>query len=170
MIETKIESTDPVSELCPNVVVPNTSNPLLPAVDEDWKLRSQHLAMVQAAIARMNQNSFVVKAWSATLTGAVLALAAQKPEFRALSWGAIAPPLLCCWLDAFYLRTERRFRELFEAIRGTPGRVAQFDMNPTPFVTGFSSWLTCLSRPIVLVVHAPVLLAAAVAARLITGR
>jgi len=137
---------------------------------EEGKRLVEHLKLVQAVIARMNHNSFVVKAWSATLTGALLALAFQKPEHWAVAWAAPAAPLMCWWLDAFYLRAERRFRELFDALRNPTTSAAPFTMNPEPFVTPFSSWSQCLRGPVVAGIHGPVLGAAIVAALLLARR
>src|SRR5436309_15095253 len=68
----------------------------------------EHLKMIQAAIARMAQNSFVTKGWSVTLVTATLALTVTEKQ-HALVLLSIVPALAFWFLDAFYLRQERLF-------------------------------------------------------------
>lgn len=98
--------------------------------------RVKHLEFLQAVISRLASNSFVLKGWAVTLVAALFALA-QLDESRALIWFA-AMPILTFWgLDAYYLRRERAFRLLFDAVR-RPHRdgetpVEDFSMDTTPF-------------------------------------
>lgn len=90
--------------------------------------RIKHLEFIQATIARQATHAFSVKGWSLTVAGAIYAYTASH-----LTWWmaivALLPPVAFAWLDAFYLRQERLFRELYrDAIRsGTT--VAVFDMD-----------------------------------------
>src|ERR1700690_1233528 len=73
---------------------------------------STHLEFVQQVIARMNGNSFQLKTWAVTLTAGLFALSDRsKPEFALLAIG----PIAVFWiLDAYYLRLERQYREMYK--------------------------------------------------------
>src|SRR5687767_6592867 len=76
----------------------------------------KHLEMIQGVINRMAGNSFLLKGWSLTVAAALLAFAVDNrdPGFVALAF----IPLLGLWaLDAYYLRRERLYRELYEDVR-----------------------------------------------------
>ena len=68
----------------------------------------KEIDLIQAVIKRMASNSFLIKGWTVTLVVATLLLKGEGAH------PAIAfIPLLIFWLlDAFYLRTERMYREL----------------------------------------------------------
>ena len=73
-----------------------------------------HLAMMQAVISRMAENSRSCKVWCVTLVAAVLVLVAQTGEPRhALI--ALVPTLLFLCLDAYYLALENAFRDSYDA-------------------------------------------------------
>jgi len=92
-----------------------------------------HLQMVQNVITRMASNSFALKAVTVTLTAGVLAFtgAATDPSPQILL--AALVPLVMLWgMDAQYLRLERLFRRLYDAIRR--GEVEEpFSMNIGPY-------------------------------------
>ncbi len=77
--------------------------------------REAHLAMIQGVINRHAQNSFLLKGWSVLLVFALLAVAASSSE------GWILPvaflPAAAFWgLDGYFLRQERLFRYLYNAL------------------------------------------------------
>lgn len=78
----------------------------------------KHLEMIQAVVARLNGNSFLLKGWGTTLASALLVLEARSGIAR------VAPValgvLLVFWaLDAYYLWQERRFRRLYDLVRSS---------------------------------------------------
>ncbi len=75
----------------------------------------KHVEMAQGIINRMAGNSFVVKGWAITLVAVLLALD-LKNSSTSVIWVALVPALGFWYLDAFYLRQERLFRELHNAI------------------------------------------------------
>ncbi|MCS3396911.1 hypothetical protein [Burkholderia thailandensis] len=85
-----------------------------------------HLGFIQGAINRMAGNVFLVKGWSVALAAAMTALTSDS-KFG--SYIAVVPMLLFWWLDAYYVRQEKLFRELFGMVSagGTPA--AQFSMD-----------------------------------------
>ena len=105
---------------------------------EDINKQIKHLEFIQAVVTRLNTNSFQVKGLAVTLVSALLALAASTKEDEIL---LIALPMVVIFwfLDAYYLRQERLFREVYKEASGrkmknikpkylkTP--LAVFDMN-----------------------------------------
>jgi hypothetical protein len=90
--------------------------------------RIKHLDMVQAVVARLGGNGFVVKGWAITIAGAFLGFAITR-ENGWLALAAALPTLMFWFLDATFLRSERAFRLLFEEVRS--GRAQPFFMNAT---------------------------------------
>lgn len=86
----------------------------------------EHLKMLQAVITRMAGNSFQVKTWCITLTSALLALSAKDARF--MVFVAYLPVLMFWWLDAFFLRQERLFRELYDLVRINDQEESDFSM------------------------------------------
>src|SRR5205809_6401019 len=88
--------------------------------------RLEHLKMVQGIVARMAQNSFLLKGWSVTLTAGILVAAAVGND-ATFSPLALLPALVFWVLDAFYLRQERLFGVLHDDI------CAAFGEDPATF-------------------------------------
>lgn len=78
--------------------------------------RIKHLELVQGIISRMANNSFLIKGWSVTVAAALFALAAKDSDAR-FALLAILPIFAFWYLDAYYLRQERLFRQLYEKVR-----------------------------------------------------
>src|SRR5438552_18609082 len=115
--------------------------------------KAKHLEMIQAVVSRLAGNSFSVKGWSITLVSALFALAAKDANVRYAVLALL--PALCFWgLDAYYLRQERLFRKLYDAVRtgatvgDPPTPVIQlFSMNTTPVSPMVDSWArTAISK------------------------
>lgn len=90
--------------------------------------RIKHLEMVQAVVARLGGNGFLIKGWAATVAGAFQGFGITRGN----AWLAVAGVLPTClfwFLDASFLRSERAFRLLFEGIR--TDAVEPFFMNAT---------------------------------------
>ncbi len=104
-------------------------NTLTPEKHAD--LRLKHLEMVQAVIARLAGTGASHKNYCLTISTAIcgLAVTLQKPAIVLL---ALLPILVFAFLDAQYLRTERRFRDHFDLIRAEEwGAAPSFSMTPT---------------------------------------
>lgn len=92
-----------------------------------------HLGFIQGVITRMGGNSLALKGAAMALTTAVIAVMGAVPDFNTLFiLAAIAPIGLFWFMDAQYLKLERQFRKLYDAIRLNQD-VAEFSMNPAPF-------------------------------------
>jgi len=112
--------------------------------------------MVQTAIARMAQNSFVLKGWSVTLATGILAVALGEKQ-QAFAWLGLLPALAFWGLDAFYLRQEKLFRALHDdvcAAFGTTSAVT-FSMDTVKVTNRPASWARLLFNRTVVGVHAP---------------
>lgn len=86
----------------------------------------EHLKMLQAIITRMASNSFMIKGWCVTLVSAVLALSAKDAHH--MVFVAYLPVLMFWWLDAYFLRQERLFRELYDHVRNSQEEESNFSM------------------------------------------
>jgi hypothetical protein len=117
--------------------------------------RLKHLEMIQAVIARLGNDSFLVKGWAVTVSGVFLGLAvsASKPGLALVS---LAPTLLFWVLDSYYLRSERLFRAFYERARtagagylllGMDGTSAAFVQTLTASEQKRLSWSKTFWRP-----------------------
>ncbi|MGY1578445.1 hypothetical protein [Streptomyces sp. MN13] len=94
--------------------------------------RVKHLEFIQATIARLSTNSFLVKGWALTLGAGFLALSASQKSWTVAGAGVV--PLLCFWfLDAHFLRQERLYRRLYDAARRADSTVEVLSMDVRPF-------------------------------------
>lgn len=92
----------------------------------DNKIR--HLEMIQGIINRMAGNSFSLKGWAVTLEAGLFALASKEAD--KLYFIIVYIPVLIFWgLDAFYLREERIYRELYNIVRNKLETEIDFDMD-----------------------------------------
>lgn len=108
-------------------------------------MRLKHLEMVQSIIARIANYGATLKNYSLTLTTAIcgFSITLQRPSVAIL---ALLPVVLFATLDVQYLRTERRFRALFDKIRledwstQTDARVDIKDIPGEHYCKLFFSW------------------------------
>lgn len=90
--------------------------------------RIKHMDMVQAVVARLGGNGFVIKGWAITVAGAFQGFGITR-EIGWLALAGVVPTVLFWFLDASFLRSERSFRMLFERVR--IGDAEPFFMNAT---------------------------------------
>ena len=95
----------------------------------------KHLDFIQAAIARMAQNSLLVKGWSVTLTSALIALSAKDANAKFV-YAPVPAILLFWWLNAFFLTMEHRFRRLYDDTIGKDEKQIDFKMDPAAHSKG----------------------------------
>lgn len=137
--------------------------------------RIRHLDMIQAVIARLGTNGFVIKGWAITVAGAFLGFAVNQEDWP-LAAASTVPTITFWILDAYFLRTERLFRCLFETVRRGEARLEPFFMSATDdqFIASLdvaqrkrmSRWST-LHRPALAVLYLGLVAAAAVVAVII---
>jgi hypothetical protein len=92
--------------------------------------RVKHMEMIQAVVARLAGNSFLIKGWALTLTVALLGFAVNTNS-SGLAAVAILPIIVFWRLDAYYLHTEWLFRELHKKVRTCAGDLEPFFMGAT---------------------------------------
>ncbi|HUV93600.1 MAG TPA: hypothetical protein VMX14_02050 [Anaerolineae bacterium] len=73
------------------------------------------LTILQDVITRMAGNSASAKTWCVALVSAILVLLADRGS-PALVWMALAPILLFCMLDTYYLALEKDFRDRYNEL------------------------------------------------------
>jgi hypothetical protein len=120
--------------------------------------RIKHMEMIQAVVARLAGNSFLFKGWAITLAGAFsgFALDSNNAWLAAAGFGST----VVFWgIDAYFLKSERLFRALYDQVRKRDAEIAPFYMAATSewFVTrvrsektecdpGVASWLKTAFR------------------------
>jgi len=113
----------------------------------------KHLEFIQAVINRMAANSFLLKGWAITLAAAGFALAAQQSTPRYILAVVLVATVILWWLDAYYLRQERLFRRLYDAVRLASEHEwetqphGRFSMEAQLYANAVPSWLRALWAP-----------------------
>ncbi|MGZ3102144.1 hypothetical protein [Streptomyces sp. H62] len=99
-----------------------------PVLDE---ARIRHLELIQLTVARMGSNSFVIKGWSLTLTGALLAFAVGNDD-ASVALVSFVPVVAFWFLDGHFVYQERLFRRLYDRVRRPEPAVEPFTMDVAP--------------------------------------
>ena len=76
----------------------------------------KEIDLIQGVINRMARNSFMIKGWSLTVVGIASSLNLTSVKSAFLCVGI---PVVCIFfwvLDAFYLKTERKYRALYNDV------------------------------------------------------
>ncbi|UCC30380.1 MAG: hypothetical protein JSU86_19540 [Phycisphaerales bacterium] len=101
-------------------------------MEADEERLVKHLGFIQGVINQMAHNSFLLKGWSVTLVAAIFVLAAKDANERYAILGLL--PGLAFWgLDAYYLRQERLFCKLYDAVRKGEVRDDRFAMDTSDY-------------------------------------
>lgn len=108
---------------------------------QDMEAKVKHLEFIQAAINRMAGNSFLLKGWTVTLTGGLLALTFKQIDRHYLII-SLAVLLLFWFLDSYYLSRERRFIALYNAVRTKNEEDTDFSMDTRSFGK-MCRWVHC---------------------------
>ena len=90
--------------------------------NEQYKIA--HLNMVQNVINRMGNNCFLIKGWAITLLSALLTVLWEKGHL----WIMFIPLILFWYLDSFYLRQERLYRNLYNKIIAGDQAVVKYSL------------------------------------------
>ena len=96
----------------------------------------KEIDLIQSCISRMAHNLFLIKGWTLTIVAGVLALT-EKSIDNYMITAILIIPLFCFWyLDAFFLQTEKKYREMYKWIlieRKKDNDDMLYDLNPTRF-------------------------------------
>lgn len=120
-----------------------------PIAPED---RRKHLDFIQATITRMSAASTTTKSWMLPVITATYGYALIQGA-RPVAWLGVAAVVLFAYLDANYLRQEKRFRRLYKAVAEGSNNIAVFSLNPDDVSTGGTGesteeWAKWMPRPI----------------------
>ena len=108
-------------------------------MEPDEERLVKHLEFIQGVINRMAHNSFLLKGWSVTLVAAIFVLAAKDANERYAILGLF--PGFAFWgLDPYYLRQERLFRKLYDAVRKGEVHDDCFAMDTSDYGNQVPSW------------------------------
>lgn len=88
----------------------------------------KHLEMIQAIVARLAGNSFLIKAWTISVSAAAFGIAINRFDWRLCAVGTFV--VLAFWmLDCYFLRQERLYRLLYDYVRSDIRSTPRFSMN-----------------------------------------
>ena len=93
----------------------------------------QHLSFIQGVITRMNSNSFSMKGWMVAIVSALCAVYAsnaQADTAYVYFIAAIVADILFFFLDAYYLKMEKEYRNLYNKVVEHPDETV-FNMKIT---------------------------------------
>ncbi|WP_229067459.1 hypothetical protein [Actinoplanes sp. DH11] len=91
--------------------------------------RRKHLDYIQAVVTRMSAASSTAKGWLLPVVTATYGFALTKKAF-AIALLGIAAVLLFSLLDANYLRQEKAYRRLYDAVARGTKTIPSFSLNP----------------------------------------
>jgi hypothetical protein len=117
----------------------------------------KHLELVQSVICRMAQHSFQLKGCSVTVATAIFAFAAKESS-PSLAILALFPAAGFWCLDAYYLRQERLYRRLYEAIADPLKTVRPFSMTTEEYTGEVESWEKTLVAKTIFPLHTGIVL------------
>ena len=83
----------------------------------------QHLLFIQGVITRMNSNSFSMKGWMVAIVCALFAVYASNStadDAYLYIIAALVADILFCFLDAYYLKMEKEYRNLYDRVSMHP--------------------------------------------------
>lgn len=95
----------------------------------------KEIDLIQGCINRMAQNSFMLKGWALTIFAGVTAFTKGEnfSDPITLVCSTIIP-FVCFWiLDTFFLRTEKKYRKMYEDMltkRKVNNTEGQYELNP----------------------------------------
>lgn len=101
----------------------------------------KHLELIQGVVNRMAQVSFILKGWTVTLVVALFAVVTNSMNWSYVLFGLV--PICVFWgLDAYYLRQERLFRGLYDAVRigQTDSAIPFFSMDTSIVKSRIEDW------------------------------
>ncbi|OGS23006.1 MAG: hypothetical protein A2252_06320 [Elusimicrobia bacterium RIFOXYA2_FULL_39_19] len=102
----------------------------------DKDILHKEIDLIQTCITRMANNSFLLKGWAISIIAVVLALADKTVDPILLSSVVLIPLFSFWYLDAFFLRTEKMYRKMYEWVlqkRGAEDITYLYDLNPHRF-------------------------------------
>lgn len=132
-------------------------------VDFDKEDFKAYLTMIENVISRMATNSFIVKGWTITMISAILALAVSKNLNYKVYIIAIVADISFCFIDCFYLRTEKLYRNMYKSVLNFKNNLKQinfFNLDASEYkdknTSPINVILSCSIWPLYLVILASI--------------
>jgi len=116
-----------------------------PPHEYDQEAWLKHLEFVQNVITRLASNSFLIKGWALTVSGALYGFAASHLSWPIAAVGLV-PTALFWYLDSFFLMSERIYRGLYNDVAKNSDSVAPFSLDPSPYRGTASQRSVIMSR------------------------
>jgi hypothetical protein len=88
----------------------------------------KHLEMIQAVVARLAGNSFLIKGWALTVSATLYGFAVDRAAWGLAAMGVLVSGIFW-YLDSFYLRGERMHRRLYDDARLADGAIPPFSLD-----------------------------------------
>ena len=107
-------------------------------IEDKIKIEEIHkeIDLIQSCINRMAKNSFMIKGWFVSIYAVVLALLPEKINILLVCISLIAVNVLFWYLDGFFLRTEKVYRNIYQWVieeRGHNNRDLMYQLDPKLF-------------------------------------
>lgn len=101
--------------------------------------KHKYMDYIQSAITRMASNSFYLKGWNITIVAAIVALSIKESDWRIYAC-ALFLTVMFWFLDSYYLKQEKLFRELYIKVSSeTDDAAIDFSMDISPYKSNVSS-------------------------------
>lgn len=120
-------------------------------MDREDKIQIEELHkeidLIQNCINRMTGNSFLLKGWLVSLVAVIMTIGTGELNKTVVIMTAVIMTCSFWYLDAFFLRTERKYRKMYKWVlekRANQDRELQYDLDPTRFDNEVESLLTIM--------------------------
>lgn len=110
----------------------------------------KEIDLIQSCISRMAQNSFMVKGWFVSIYAVILALLPEKVNMLLLCVSLFSVNLIFWYLDAFFLRTEKIYRKVYDWVLETRwhnNRELMYQLNPKKFDGKIDKPILFMAKP-----------------------
>jgi hypothetical protein len=104
----------------------------------------KHLEFTQGVINRLAGNSFSLKTWAVTIVSAIVLLA-TKEGFPSVVLVALLPIMLFWFLDAYFLRQERIYREIYRIAAARSEPELSFSLDPRDYTVEVKGYIATMS-------------------------
>lgn len=102
---------------------------------QEEKLHKE-IDLIQDCVKRMANNSFLLKGWTISLVGIIIALADKKIDKIFLGIITLSITIIFWGLDTYFLRIERMYRKMYSwvIVERKKGNLSyEYDLNPYRF-------------------------------------
>lgn len=103
----------------------------------------KHLEFIQTTISRLSNNSFLLKGWNITIISALFVLSSKETNTN-FFWLAVSVSMIFWILDGYYLRLERKYRMLYNAVRQKQAADIDFNLDVQHLKSKATKLINCL--------------------------